>query len=104
MIEFDHKPGDGSNQETQDYVIVNAYEDLVKQNVLSMAKYLEMCTCNKCLTDVCALVLNDLPPHYVTTRKGEILTQLPQNAQDKHADLTVKIVHALNFVKDSPRH
>ena len=103
MLEFESSAS-GNSHEHPDYVILNAYEELVKQSVLTMAKYMEMCTCEKCLSDVCALVLNQLPPHYVTTRKGEILTQLPQSVQDKHIDLTVKVVHALHHVKDSPRH
>jgi len=102
MVEF-ARSGD-TQQDHQDYVIVNAFEELVKQSVLTMARHMEMCTCEKCLSDVSALVLNQLPPHYVTTRKGEILTQLPQNVQDKHIDLTVKVVHALHYVKESPRH
>jgi len=97
----------GNNLQSADaneYTVVNAYEDLVVQNVMSMARYMEMCRCGKCISDVCALVLNQISPLYVTTRKGEILSQLPQSGYDKHIDLTVKIVHALHLVKDSPRH
>ena len=101
MLDFDNDITEG----LQDYIVANAYEDLVKQNVITMAKYMEMCTCGKCLSDVCALVLNQIPPNYVTTRKGEILSQLENSAvNDKQIDLTVKVVHALHLVKDSPRH
>ena len=92
------------SDESGNYVIVNAYEELVKQHVLMMIEYMEMCSCDKCVSDACALVLNQLPPHYVTTRKGELFTQVNQAMQDQHIDLTVKVVQALQMVKDSPRH
>ena len=91
-------------QKNMDYVAVNAYEELVRSNVLTMMNYMDMCTCQKCISDACALVLNQLIPQYVTTRKGELLTQLPEMSLSNHIDLTVKVVHALRMVKDSPQH
>lgn len=99
MPSFSHDHGVQSH-----YVVVNAYEELVKQNVLMMVEYMDMCSCDKCISDACALVLNQLPPHYVTTRKGELLSQIPQTMRDQHIDLTVKVVQALQMVKESPRH
>ncbi len=98
MLAFSQQPDDNG------YVIVNVYEELVKQNVLEMMNYMNMCSCDKCVADACALVLNQLPPLYVTTRKGELITQVHQTTQDQHIDLTVKVVQALQMVKDSPRH
>lgn len=86
------------------YQVVNAYEELVRQSVEMMIQYMDMCSCNKCIADACAMVLNQLPPQYVTTRKGELLSQIPRTKQDQHIDLTVKVVQALQLVKDSPRH
>jgi competence protein ComFB len=92
------------SDENNHYVVVNVYEELVKQNVLTMVEYMNMCSCEKCISDACALVLNQLPPLYVTTRKGELITQVHQTTQDQHIDLTVKVVQALQMVKESPRH
>lgn len=99
MPNFLHMGDDDNN-----YVVINAFEEIVKQNVLMMVEYMDMCSCEKCVSDACALVLNQLSPHYVTTRKGELLSQLPQTMRDQHIDLTVKVVHALHMVKESPRH
>lgn len=87
-----------------EYVVINAYEELVKENVSMMIQYMDMCNCEKCVSDTCALVLNQLQPHYVTTRRGELLTQVSHSVRDKHVDLTVKVVQALQLVKESPRH
>ena len=92
------------SEESGRYVVVNAYEDLVRQQVLAMTEYMNMCSCDKCVADACALVLNQLPPLYVTTRKGELITQAHQSMRDENIDLTVKVVHALQTVKESPRH
>ena len=92
-----------TNADAHDYIVTNSYEGLVKENVLKTAQTMDMCTCGKCMSDVCALVLNQITPHYVTTRKGELLSQL-ESLQGKNIDLTVKVVHALHLVKDSPRH
>ena len=99
MPVFAHQSDESSN-----YVVVNAYEELVKQSVLMMIDYMDMCACEKCVSDACALVLNQLPPLYVTTRKGELITQVNQTMRDQHIDLTVKVVHALQMVNESPRH
>lgn len=99
MLAFSH-----SSDENSSYVVVNAYEELVKQNVLMMVEYMNMCSCNKCVSDACALVLNQMPPLYVTTRQGELFTKVHQAARDQHIDLTVKVVQALQMVKESPRH
>ena len=93
-----------ATEKNEDFVAVNAYEELVRNNVLTMIKSMDMCTCNKCISDACALVLNQLAPQYVTTRKGAMLSQLPQMGVEKNIDLTVKVVTALRMVKDRPQH
>ncbi len=97
-------PYGASGATKDDIVVVNALEEIVQQNVVNMMEYMQMCSCDRCVSDACAMVLNQIPPQYVTTRKGELLTQLPQTMQDKHIDLTVKIVQVLERVKEAPRH
>ena len=100
MPDFLHPVNDGRKE----FILVNAFEGIVKDNVEKMVECMEVCTCEKCISDICAIVLNQLPPNYVTTRKGELLTRAPQGSNDKYVDLTVKVVHAIQLVKNSPRH
>lgn len=101
MLSF--KSGSGENM--TEYVLINIYEDMVMEQVNHMSEHMEMCTCNKCLSDVCALVLNQLSPHYVTSRKGELMASLGTiKESDNRMNLTVKVMHALHLVKESPRH
>ena len=59
-----------------------------------------MCQCDKCYWDACALVLNTMRPHYVTTEKGLLLTMLSAEDYQFKADLAVSILHALKTVKE----
>jgi len=90
--------------EDDNFVVVNIYEKLVRENVRDMMSHMDMCSCGKCYADACAMVLNQLPPQYVTTHKGVLLSQLPQMRTENQIELTVKVVQALRMVRSSPRH
>ncbi len=50
--------------------IKNYMEDVVFGQMKEVLADINMCTCEKCLLDVAAIALNDLPPKYVVTEKG----------------------------------
>jgi competence protein ComFB len=87
-----------------EYVIVNVYEEIVRDAVVKMMGYMEMCSCDKCVSDACALVLNEIKPMYVTTKKGGLLSKVGESAVSRQVDLTVHVVSALQLVRESPRH
>jgi competence protein ComFB len=87
-----------------DYQLVNVIEELVKSRVKEMMKEDDMCRCDKCYLDACAIVLNTLKPQYVTTSKGSLLAMLSDTNLQYITDLTVKVVRALKLVKNYPRH
>jgi competence protein ComFB len=87
------------------YVLVNITEQLVRKKVREMMKDLDMCQCEKCFLDACAIILNQqLDPHYVTTKKGELLTLLDATGYQYKTDLTVSVLQALKAVKEHPQH
>lgn len=94
---------EGTVMDTE-YQLVNVIEELVKSRVREMMKEYDMCRCDKCYLDVCAIVLNTLKPQYVTTSKGSLLAMLSDTNLQYITDLTVKIVQALKLVRDYPRH
>jgi competence protein ComFB len=53
--------------------VVNIIEDMVKLKVSDMIKDFDMCDCDLCRLNACAIALNNLPSHYVTTKKGALL-------------------------------
>ena len=97
---------DRSKQHTSmgDVILVNASEDVVINCIKKLMAVTEMCKCEKCFLDICALVLNKIPPHYVTTYKGNLLSQLPQMSPESHRETLVIAAHAIKLVSESPQH
>lgn len=89
---------------SQDYILINAYEELVKTNVRDMMAKTDMCQCEKCFLDVCALVMNNRFAKYVTTRKGAVLAKIPDMNIGDHTKLVVTITIAMELVRQQPQH
>ena len=82
----------------------NLMEDLVLQELDDVLASDGGCQCPICRTDVIALALNSLPPHYVTTNTGRIAVKLSGYASQNRADIIAAISAALKQVRRSPRH
>lgn len=87
-----------------DYILLNAWESMVQDAVGQMQPLMDMCGCPKCFFDACAIVLNGLPPKYVTTHRGEVFSKIPQLNGGNHAELSIMAARALQLVKNSPNH
>ncbi len=92
------------DESKEEYMLVNITEQLVQKKVRELMPQLEMCQCEKCCLDACALILNQIPSHYVTTRKGELLTKLDACGYQASVDLTVCVLQALKKVRATPHH
>ena len=91
--------------EQKEYVMVNIAEELVKRKVKEMMRdETDMCKCDKCYYDVCALILNDTDARYVTTEKGKLMSLLDATNYQFKTDLVVSAVKAIRKVKSSPKH
>lgn len=89
------------------YVLVNAYEELIKSNVWDMIVKNGSCQCEKCYLDTCAIVLNNTRNnyvHYVTTHAGGLLMKVPEMNYSNQAEMTVIILNAIRKVSESPMH
>jgi competence protein ComFB len=87
-----------------DYILINAWESMVEEAVGQMQPLMEMCGCPKCFCDACAIVLNSLPPKYVTSHRGEVFSKVSQLNMNSQADLSILAARALQQVKNSPGH
>lgn len=61
------------------------------------------CGCDTCKGDVLVYALNRLSPHYVSTRAGEILTEISLQSDQERAKLSVILVEGLRKVALAPR-
>jgi O-acetyl-ADP-ribose deacetylase (regulator of RNase III) len=61
------------------------------------------CGCETCHGDVVVYALNRLAPHYVSTRQGEILTELSLGSDQEKAKLDVALLEGFRKVATAPR-
>jgi len=63
----------------------------------------KFCGCDTCHSDVIVYALNRLTPHYVSTRQGEILTELTLASDQEKAKLDVALLEGFRKVAAAPR-
>ncbi len=63
-----------------------------------------LCRCDNCLQDILTLTLNKLPPMYVSSNIGHIMTMFNLSHDQLTAQVMVEILKAVELVKKNPRH
>ncbi len=86
------------------YALRNSVEELILAKTKSIMSRLNMCQCEKCFLDTCALVLNKLPPKYVTTDKGCLMAKVPAMDARNELELAILITQCAKMVRDNPCH
>jgi competence protein ComFB len=66
-------------------------------------RFAAFCGCDMCRGDVLVFALNRLQPHYVSTRQGEVITELNLEADQEKARFDVVLMEGLRVVSLSPR-
>lgn len=87
-----------------EYVLVNIVESIVRQKTREHIQTMDMCCCEVCYLNACAIALNSLKQLYVTTHKGALLSRISTVSVGYQAVLTCEVIKALMIVKASPRH
>lgn len=102
--ETDRSSTENNQAHSEEYGLINANEEIVRDSVRKMMAHTDMCKCDKCFYDACALVLNKMPPRYSTTRKGQLLSLLPNMEIITYAEIGVMAAQAIKMVSESPHH
>lgn len=84
--------------------IKNYMEEIVFGQMKDILNDINMCTCDKCLLDIAAIALNDLPPKYIVTEKGELYSKINTLGQQFEVDVVSAVTKAAVLVKRKPRH
>ncbi|MGI6778178.1 MAG: late competence development ComFB family protein [Acetivibrionales bacterium] len=84
--------------------IKNYMEEIVFNAMKEVLEDINVCTCEKCFMDIAAIALNDLPPKYIVTEKGELYSKLNSLKWQFEVDVIAAITKAAVLVKRSPRH
>jgi len=82
----------------------NIMEELVEEEFDAAAPGLNCCTCEACRNDIIAFALNQLPPKYVATRKGEVYSKTFILRNQHYADIMAALAKGANLVRENPRH
>ncbi len=82
----------------------NYMEEIVMEMLDEILEDISMCTCDRCKIDVAAKALNDLPPQYIVTRKGEVFSKVNNLRAQFEVDVISAITKAAILVKRYPNH
>ncbi len=84
--------------------IKNYMEEIVFSIIKEVLEDINVCTCDKCILDIAAIALNDLPSRYIVSEKGELYSKINSLRQQFEVDVISAITKAAVLVKRSPRH
>ena len=85
-------------------VVTNVTLEVVQREYKSLRDaFPKFCGCDICRSDVLVFALNRLTPHYVSTRQGEILTELSLASDQEKAKLDVALLESFRKVALAPR-
>ena len=84
--------------------IKNYMEGIVFNMMNEVLDDIKMCKCDKCMLDIAAIALNDLPPQYTVTEKGELYSKINALRQQFEVDIISAVIKAAVLVKRTPRH
>ena len=82
----------------------NAMELLVEEQFDKIAGSLGCCTCDSCRNDIIAFALNQLPPKYVATDRGEVYSKTYTLRSQHLTDIMTAIAKGATVVREHPRH
>ena len=84
--------------------VTNVTWEVVQREYASLRTRMpRFCGCDTCKSDVLVFALNRLSPHYVSTRQGEILTELSLASDQEKAKLDVALLEGFRKVALAPR-
>ena len=84
--------------------IHNVMEDLVRIEIEENIESLGICPCPLCRRDLMTLALNNVPPKYVNTEKGAIMSKVGSMSSTERIKLLAEIARYAEMVRDHPRH
>ncbi len=64
----------------------------------------EFCTCTRCVDDIMALALNKLPPRYVVSHVGEVITDFNFTEAPDRTKVMTEVIRAVRTVSKNPSH
>ncbi len=83
---------------------INVMQALVDEKAPRYLGMFGLCSCPRCLADVKALALSNLPPKYIVMPKGDVIPTLTVYEGKFAPAITAQIINASKIVMQFPRH
>lgn len=82
------------------------YIEKVVREVLEeiLSRKNDICKCEKCRLDMMAIALNNLPPQYYVSDKGEVFSKLMSTYADMRTKVLTEVTKAVMQVEKRPSH
>ncbi len=77
---------------------------ILRQDIHSFLKQYNVCTCRRCMSDVCALALTGLPSKYVVVSNDSLSPLLSYYESKYKIYMLTELIKACNLVREHPRH
>lgn len=88
----------------EEVTYLNVMQALVEDRVDKCMQRFQMCSCNRCRTDVVALALSSLPAKYIVVPESEGIPMLSVYEGRYEAAVTAQLMWACQKVSAHPRH
>ncbi len=82
----------------------NYMEVIVFHAMEEILKDINVCSCERCRYDIAAKALNDLPPLYIVTEKGELYSKINSLKSQFEVDVITAVAKSAILVKRNPSH
>ena len=83
---------------------INVMQVLVEEQAPRYVKMFGLCDCERCMEDVKALTLNNLPSKYVVLEPGDRIPRLTVYEGRFASDITAQMLQACKLVASHPHH
>ena len=90
--------------ETENMELKNFMEVIVREMLPAVLANSPVCTCERCRLDILSYALNNLPPRYVVTNKGDMFARLETMQVQFEADVATALINGAKLVGSNPRH
>ncbi len=89
-------------------MIKNYAEVLVERTLESLLKnnpeYVNICRCNECIDDIKAKALNNIKPHYVTGKIGEVYSEYNMLDYQNSTTIVMEVAKAIEHINNNRKH
>lgn len=95
---------DDAADNSLEFTYVNVMQVLVEEKAEKYVKMFGTCGCDRCMADIQALALNNLPPKYVVMDRRDTIPRLTFYEGKYSSDITAQILQACKTVMNRPHH